>query len=476
MAGQQRALAQLERAQRLTSSAEHLATGRELLAKGKAQAAEEAFSNAILLTPESPQPLIGRSLARLAKPGQSEEAILDAQKAVDLGPNLAPAWQALGRCHMAQKAYNKAKEAFSNALKHDPFGAEYYCDRCDAFLKLKEKSMALLDAHEAVRQDPKLGRGWNRLGECELEFNRLDSAIGFYSEALRQDPGNVAYLSDRGNALIQQGNLEAAGIDAEAALRADPSDALGWNLKGACLSHSGQLKAAREAFSKAIEIDQSHPLFLFNRAHTALALNHPDAALADATAALALVPNDSSYYALKAACLTCIGDDAAALEAFEKVFEKRPDPGSAELWTARGAVLFRLGRILEALKSAEAALERDTDNVQALTLKAEVELSLGRSAVAFQSFSEVLKREPGNSNVLTSRSQAAIANREFAVALEDAEAVLKIDVFNPEAWEVKCQALEGLGEIERAAMAREGRSRFVGINSFKSNKSTFGGL
>ena len=154
-----------------------------------------------------------RSWAYLEK-GFRENALADAEKAVQLDPKNTAALNNRGLYYMRGGNSMKAKEDFQKACKG---GLEIGCDN----LKL------IIDYC---------------LKKAEEAFNRKDwdSVIRFTSEIA----DNEIALSVRCGAYANRGKCEAAIIDCDAAIKMRPNLALAYNNKGYALELMGKKKEA----------------------------------------------------------------------------------------------------------------------------------------------------------------------------------------------------------------------------------------
>ena len=93
------AKAEAKRMQNAIQAAKHVKEGRELQEKGDYGAAIDCFSEAVLLTPKSHEPYIGRS-ACYAKLENMEATAAEAQRCIDLNPTCIAAYCYLAQCIM----------------------------------------------------------------------------------------------------------------------------------------------------------------------------------------------------------------------------------------------------------------------------------------------------------------------------------------------------------------------------------------
>jgi tetratricopeptide (TPR) repeat protein len=207
----------------------------------------------------------------LRKAGRLEEALADAEKAVQLSPGIA--WfralkgeilRELGRRDEGWKEFALAVRTDGHcSCAFDFLGAETPAVRSDRSLAWvyawrggvarKEDRLddARADLETAAALDPKAGwiAGW--LGELELHRGRYAAARVALDRALKLHPGLSPARVWRGRTLLALKKPTEAARDFDAALAADPDDV--WALVGAaaCLEMNGREKKARELFARA---------------------------------------------------------------------------------------------------------------------------------------------------------------------------------------------------------------------------------
>ncbi len=160
----------------------------------------------------------------LDEQGKYAEALEAYQRALELNPNHAPAWNNKGWVHENLKQWDEALAAYDHALELNPTYSHAWRNKVDLLRRLGRATEAAITAvtasHHLYQQDQ-------------------------YTEA-----------------------LEAC----EQALQLDPRNAMAWNNKGVCLHKLSQAEEARKALEQALAIDPRHPL-----AHDNLAALFPPA-------------------------------------------------------------------------------------------------------------------------------------------------------------------------------------------------------
>ncbi len=139
------------------------------------------------------------------------------QKGVQLpGPHMV-----LGLAYLHSKEYQKAADAFDEAirLKHEQPLAYYYLGM--SYLFLRQPEQAAQAAQTAVDLDPTTASHYSQLAYAELLLDHQDKAEAAAKKAVALDPNNVAAFKVLGNLYAQQGKKEESDKAFEQAIHAN---------------------------------------------------------------------------------------------------------------------------------------------------------------------------------------------------------------------------------------------------------------
>ncbi|KAJ1735777.1 glucose repression mediator protein [Coemansia biformis] len=113
--------------------------------------------------------------------------------AIELDKDKAEAqtWYLLGRCYMLQQQYNKAYEAYQQAVYRDGNNANYWCSIGVLYYQINQYRDALDAYSRAIRINPYLSEVWFDLGALyEACNNQVNDAIDAYTRAAELDRSN----------------------------------------------------------------------------------------------------------------------------------------------------------------------------------------------------------------------------------------------------------------------------------------------
>ncbi len=93
-----------------------------------------------------------------------------------------------GNTLMISKQYDKAIDAYTEAIKLDPLNPVYYSNRAATHSSKREHLTATVDAEKAIELDPKYTKGYSYLG-CWAACFRIENSL---LTLLRTDKPNTA--------------------------------------------------------------------------------------------------------------------------------------------------------------------------------------------------------------------------------------------------------------------------------------------
>ncbi len=236
---------------------DHLAAGKQALAKGDAQAALDDYREAVY-------------------DGGGYDAHLGVGRAA----------RALGKDDLAF-------QAFDAASSDDPGAAEPLVLAARLCLGRGELARGLDYIDRAVTRDPKRADAFNVEGRLEMARQQYDRALIAFDRATTLDPHYVWAFNNAGYVHLLIGEYDQAVKALETATSLTPVRAYMWNNLGLAYEKAGAPMKAREAFDQALAMRPGYVDATLNRRRVArqLALAAPpDAARPLVTLPSAIVP------------------------------------------------------------------------------------------------------------------------------------------------------------------------------------------
>ncbi len=234
---------------------------------------------------------------------QFDRALEAFGEAVDLKPDVARPYLGRGVAYFEMGQYEQAVAEFEEAIRIQPNNTEAIAAR--------EKALAMIEAVPRAETAPKAevaaradkgpravkanksdgGTDLFNRGNAHLRGGRFDKAIRDYDEAIRLDPRNVLAYNNRGNAYVRKGQYEQAFADLNEALRLLPQWPETWNNRGNAYNQIGRYDDAIADLDEAIRFAPDLTIAYINRAVARNGIRQWDLAIADIDRALRLDPD-----------------------------------------------------------------------------------------------------------------------------------------------------------------------------------------
>jgi tetratricopeptide (TPR) repeat protein len=322
-----------------------------------------------------------RGQAYLRK-GQYDQALSDANKAIELAPKYAYAYLLKGDACESLKRTKEAIEAYKNYIKYSQDVAQ---------IKEVKKQIAELEKQKRGQEADYGDEVTDLLTKGYDFFNKgqYDQAITYANKVLERDPQSVGAYALRGDAYLKKGQYDQAITDFSKVLERDPKSAESYGMRGEAYFLRGQYDQAIADYTKAIEL--SHPdlakIYVLRAAAYDSKAQY-DQVLSDANMAIKLDPKSAKAYGLRGEAYSRKGQYDQAIADYTKVIElahqiiadPNPDIGdwvwiSMELdsiYHSRGKAYFRKGQYNQALSDANKAIELGLDWDRLLGMDADV--------------------------------------------------------------------------------------------------------
>lgn len=286
------------------------------------------------------------------------------------------------------------------------------------------------------------------LGEAYRLSGRYAEAAKAYDQSLQASASFApAYL---GRALnlwaMDPTQVDQIRVDLETALQYDPHLPETLTQLGRLELENGNPEGALERLNAAETQNLAFPITYYNRARTYLALNDPDAALADAERAsqsdLTMIP---AYLILGEALQANdrLADSVVPLEIYLR-YAQNIDP-SVYLKIARA---YRAaGKLPEALDAVDKVLQQVPDSTAAVIERGFIYLESGEAQKALEDFDAVLAVDPNSFDAGIARARALIRLESYSdaiIQLDQSEPLAQDDRQRIEVDFWRAQALEPL--------------------------------
>jgi len=164
-------------------------------ASGNPAGASSTYTRLIAAGTAEPELLLLRAES-YRKTGETDRALGDVEKFLDLYPGDKKALSRAGRLSAASGDNLKALTYFSENLRLHPNDADCYIDRADSYFVSKSWDFAAKDYSMALDLQPENPEAWLNMGIARLSMGKKDDACFYFRKAFGQGNKKAAeYLS-----------------------------------------------------------------------------------------------------------------------------------------------------------------------------------------------------------------------------------------------------------------------------------------
>jgi tetratricopeptide (TPR) repeat protein len=221
--------------------------------KGEYDRAILEFNKAIEIDPEFAMAYNGRGNAYQDK-GEYDQAILDYTKAIEIDPSYANAYNNRGYVYADKGELEKAILDFTKATEIAPRFALAYFNRGCIYDRKGKHDLAILDFTKAIEIEPEAAYAYNNRGIVFANKDEFDRAILDFTKAIELDPKDSTAYSNRGAAYANEGDFGPAILDFDKAIRLDPKFTDAYINRGKCYCKKKEYGRAMLDFIKAFGI------------------------------------------------------------------------------------------------------------------------------------------------------------------------------------------------------------------------------
>jgi tetratricopeptide (TPR) repeat protein len=218
--------------------------------------------------------------------GNTNEAIADFRKALELWPAQSKDHNNLGKALIQQGRVAEAMTEFQTASKISPNDPDAESNLGAALLQQGKSEEAISHLRQAVEKYPRHAQARINLGNALLQTGNADGAIAEYEKSLELPFDHAESEYSIASALRQKGDLESAIIHYRKAVELRPDYANAHNNLGNALRQQGQIKDAVREYEAALKSDPGFVLAQNNLAW--LLATAADPALRNGTKAVEL--------------------------------------------------------------------------------------------------------------------------------------------------------------------------------------------
>lgn len=255
-----------------------------------------------------------------------------AQKPDAQGPGDAQQHYRAGVSYYDSGDYEKAIEAYKQALQLSPNSEEVYYHLGMAYGSLGRYKEAIAAYNRAIRINPDYAAAYYNLGHAYSNLKQYDRAIRAFRQAIHYEPDNIEAYFALGYAYFDSRKDAEAAAAFEEAIRRKPDNPYAYFNLGLLYFPNGPHAKAVDAFTQAILRDPRYSEAYYHRAYAYLYMGRENSAAGDAEIYLSL-KGWRAESSLPMAIVAYFGHTQARREAeARRVLEEAARHGDTSSW------------------------------------------------------------------------------------------------------------------------------------------------
>ncbi|HBC58570.1 MAG TPA: PEP-CTERM system TPR-repeat protein PrsT, partial [Gammaproteobacteria bacterium] len=345
--------------------------------------------------------------------GESEQAMRQLQKTLELAPEFSQARTILAIGHLSKGEPEQALQIAEDAISETPDSVDAYLLKLMVLQHNKDYSQAEKLLQTMKKKFPDALAVHLARGSFFAERGQSETARAAYQQVLKQDEKHVGALMRLAKLERDAGNSEAMGEWLAKANNVDPAALMPALAYAEYLFKTGQPEPATRVLGQVSEAER-----------------------------------DNQYYlSLLGQIQLSSGETQQAVTSYKRLTQVVPGSAPARMALARARLVDNDKE--GALADLEVALKLDPDHLQAKVQKTQLQFELGDKRGANFSLNELLNAHPDSPAVWTLQGWMALRERDFVLA-ENAYEKVWNTLASPGVATEYARALMGLGKRDQA--------------------------
>ena len=224
--------------------------------------------------------------------------------------------------------YKEAIGYYDKAIELNPNDAGAYNNRGGAKYELGQHRETIADYDKAIELNPSFAEAYNNRGLVKDKLEQYSEAIDDYNKAIELNPDFASAYNNRGTAKGNLGRHQETIADYNKSIELDPNNAKAYHNRGIAKCHLEQYLKAISDFEKAIELDPKYAKAYYNRGRAKYELAQYQEVIADCDKAIGLDPNYEDAYQLRGIAKRALGRTQEADEDFKMADKLESDEAS----------------------------------------------------------------------------------------------------------------------------------------------------
>ena len=165
----------------------------------------------------------------------------------------------LGNKYENENQYEKAINAYTNAIIFDSNFANAYFNRGFIHSKIGQRKEAIRDYAKAIELDPNDAMAYHNRGNTYYYMGKYEKAIRDYTKVIKLNPDDTAAYNNRGSSYVDMKDHEEAIRDYAKAIELDPNYAMAYHNLAELYINTNKLLKAQKILSQALDKNDENP-------------------------------------------------------------------------------------------------------------------------------------------------------------------------------------------------------------------------
>jgi tetratricopeptide (TPR) repeat protein len=356
--------------------------------------------------------------------GKLKESVIATQKALNISPNDAEAFNNLGIALQQHGRLEEALVGYKKAIAIKPDYAQAHFNLGNGLKELGKLEDAEISYKKAISFKPAYPEAHSNLGITLQKLGRLEDAEASYKKAIEIKPDYAQAYYNLGITLHELNRLEDGVISYKKAIAINPDYADAYNNIGNTLKEIGRLEDAETSYKNAIAIKPDFLEAHSNLGNTLKDLGRPEDAAISYKKAIAINPDFPEVHYNLGLLLKELGRLVDAETSYKKAIVLKPD--YAQAYCNLGVTLQELGRLEDAETIIKKAIAIKPDYAQAHYNLGNLLKNFGRLGDAEISYKKAILFQPdypeahsnlGNTLKDLGRLEQAVASYKKSISI-----------------------------------------------------------
>jgi len=261
--------------------------------------------------------------------GDTEQAMLALERAVEINPTLAESRMNLGNIYLKKDRINDAIDEYEAALEIDPGNAKTHNGLGNAYTKRGRLNDAISQYMRSVELEPDFTEAYKNLANAYCEQEKFGQAVAQLKQAIILEPEDPNLHKQLGDVYSRMGDYEKGISQYKKSLEIKRNFAEAHYGLALCYNKLNLIDDEIQAYKKALAIKPDMAAALVSLGNVYFKRQDYDTAIEQYKKAVQITPNDSTIHYNLGAAYSNEGQYEQAVAEYRKAVEIDPKMGDA---------------------------------------------------------------------------------------------------------------------------------------------------